>query len=98
MLSDCSVVKTQSAQIGPKDALCALFLMIRESGRPNLADLAARLGTRQSHLERIVRGLRRQGLVQGDSLGLTFPGLATAASLLPQHRLEHEDRHLTAAA
>jgi DNA-binding IclR family transcriptional regulator len=89
---------THQAQIGPKDALCALFLTIRESGRPNLADLAARLGCSKARIFELVSGLRAQGLVAEDGLGLTFVGLATAASLLPSSRIERDGRQLCAVA
>lgn len=86
------------AQIGPKDALCALFLMIRETGRPQLVDLAARLGIGRARLVPIVRALRDQGLVQDEVLSLTFVGLATAASLLPTSRIRQDESNFIAAA
>ncbi len=91
-------MKTSALQIGPKDALCALFLLIRESGRPSLADFAARLGSSPLRLTVVVDALRRQGLIADESLNLTFVGLATAASLLPSSRIELDGERLVLAA
>ena len=83
---------------GPKDLLCALFVMIRETGRPSPEALCHRLQTSPQLLEESLDGLRRQGLIQDDCVALTFTGLATAAALLPSSRIEFDSTRLRAAA
>ena len=92
------MVKTTALPIGPKDALCALFLLIRESGRPSLASFASHMGVPPLRLAQVIEGLRKQGLLADEGLSLTFLGLATAASLLPTSRITYDDGRLVMAA
>lgn len=92
------MVTLKNSPFGPKDLLCALFVMIRETGCPTTESLAHRLGTSPKELSRAIAVLRKQGLLQDDALAFTFVGLASTAALLPSSRIELDKRRLHIAA
>jgi len=73
----------RTLDIAAQELLRAIFDLAEADVRVSLDIIGRLIGIDADHAKALLAGLRRAGLVQGDRLGLTMPGLAIAMTIAP---------------